>query len=231
LFRRLTVSERRKKPGWGRVLVFVAVLAVILAAVVTVPLAVGSFRPQQPTVLTSGPVLRVSPSKLFTGELQRIEPHLGLAATGCVKLEPIGIGGDIFLNTWSEIRRAGQPPRELGSESNRMRSPTEASFSLREFTDTTRKKRYDLVVATLGDSGGTSTSHLDDFFPQDEATQRKSRSPITLREPLELSERVQVPVWAFVVNDSGRIEDDLQKAIDTSPCALVVYLGWEYATR
>ena len=99
---------------------------------------------------------RIDPAELFPGELKKLEPHLGLAASGCVKVEPAGKGRNfhVRLELWENGKRSGKP---LGGPGLALSSgvPFELSVSVREDPGRFDKPMY--RVTTPGPGAGRSS--------------------------------------------------------------------------
>ena len=73
-------------------------------------------------------VVHVSPSKLFVGELARLEPHLGLKTTGCFAVD--FNGPETMLKSEFQVWHYGKPATP-GGNSTPITSPCELSISVR----------------------------------------------------------------------------------------------------
>jgi len=155
--------------------------------------------PQQPP---QNGVVRITPCELFTGELKRLEPHLGLTS-GCVKLDYNGPAVPIKLRV--EVWKNGKVAGEAGILGTTLSGPGEASISLKEATDSKGQAKYQVVMVLSKDNGYLSfTSQVD--VPRLKG-QVKSRGPKQLGEPVELSKDKSVAVWSFEAREAGGMID------------------------
>src|SRR5262245_10777249 len=76
---------------------------------------------------------RIWPPEMFAGEWKKLEPHRGLTARGCGKVEPAGKGRNfhVRLELWENGKRSDKP---LGGPGLSLTSgsPFELSISVRE---------------------------------------------------------------------------------------------------
>ena len=170
--------------------------------------------------------VRLSPAKLFSGDLRRIEPHLGLTASGCVHVEITG--PDLMLGLETELRRDGKRVRSLGSGSSRTRESGDLSFSMTEITDAEGNKRFRIVEAMTGKFSKTSMTPVLDLPEQAGGTMRGTTE---FGETLDLPEGQYVPVWAYVVHKDMKhpVLSPIEAAAESARWALVIKLRWERA--
>ena len=160
---------------------------VVLLCTVALPVVTGCH--QQPAALADPGLpargVRVTPSKLFTRELDRLAPHLDLIATGCVQLE--ASGGDLFFGFEPEVWEQGKPRFLRSWAQSRVRGPREALFSIREAHDPKEGWVY-RVVASVADASGQRTSHsFTVAIPNVSGLSQVSRA-VDLAGPRELAE-------------------------------------------
>jgi hypothetical protein len=173
----------------------------------------------------SGPAVRtvrVSRAKLFGDDFQRLEPRLGLTASGAVRLD--APGPDLFVGFVPEVWRAGLLSKSPGSGDTRAHEPSEVSFSLREVVDPTGRRVYRLVTAVVGPSDKSSMT-FDVAIPEP----GKHGTRFCTQEldgPREIAEGEVIPVWGYVIPEGNGSPTSLEEAIKTSRWALIVKLRW-----
>jgi hypothetical protein len=170
----------------------------LTAAAILAALAASAGCAQQSPPPPTATVVRVSPSALFTGELKRLEPHLGLT-TGCVRLDHVGSTLQVKLSC--EIWEGGKVAKEAGSLGTTLAAENEASLSLREIMENGKKTGH-FTIALSGSQGYVaSTGQVD--LPM------LSRGSKSLSGPLELSMGRPTAVWGLMAGEgSGRIDGD-----------------------
>jgi hypothetical protein len=185
----------------GRSLVVTAVAALALATIVF-------FRPStaQEKRIRGEPSkrpLRLSPSELFQGDLKRLEPHSGLTASGCFKLDcsvsglPEGstappLPVQVQLQLWEEGKA-----RSLSSMTPSLSDPCELSISVREVPQAKEGVKY-RVTAALGGKGGNSFATEDVPLPKAEKElQPRFLTIRKLEKKVEVKPKESVAVWVF----------------------------------
>jgi hypothetical protein len=167
----------------------VVVLALCLAAL---PVRAGD-KPKPP-------VARVSPAEFFTGELKKLEPHLGLTASGCVAVEPAG-GEQAFylrLEEWKGGKRADTLPG-LSLTSGK---PFEVSVSVREDPGRFEKPMYRVVVAWAGGGKSESRAGRVAIFETGDGVTAYPVKP--LAKAIDLEGKGSVVVWGLM---AGKLRD------------------------
>ena len=189
----------------------------------------GCERTVAPEKSNSAAIVRISPSKLFTGEFARVEPHLGLAASGCVQIDvPVS---KLFIGFEPEIWQEGKAPRSLGTSLTREKDPTHASFSMREVRDAEGKRKYRLITAVSGPSGSLSSESYDFDLPakNSQITDYKTThyQPMELSEPRELKEDEATPIFGYAMCKDGKDNPSLLSVPNTVRWAIVIKMRWK----
>jgi hypothetical protein len=133
------------------------------------------------------------------------------------------LGSDLEL--WMD----GVKSEELGFHIYRVSDPATLSFSLQEYVSHEGKKKYSLVSAVTGSTGGASSIDLDQ--PELRGRMRgsmRSFGTAEIRKPLILSEGESVLIWAYLVdNDAKRpVLDPIEEAVKNSQWAIVAKARW-----
>jgi hypothetical protein len=174
----------------------------------------------------------VSTCELFTADLKRLEPHLGLT-TGCVKLQ---FASEVFIGKTVEVWQDGkQIPMQPERSEGLLGGPGELTISLKEETDHNGVRSYRMVLATSGQSfGGSSISRIEmpDLGKEGSIT---VFFPAKLEGPIDLPEDKPAAVWAYLANvhkqnaaysePKGTIEQQVKQAT----WAVVVKVYWRNA--
>jgi hypothetical protein len=198
-----------------------------------------------------GSVLRVSPDDLFSGDLKHLQPHLGLTAAGCVKLEAPNQIHRIVLET--EVWENGQsrPGPTLFSYASYVRhsrsvnggpsqtwntytrKPDSASFSLREVNDANGKRTFHFVGAVA--SGGSLESMSTDIQIQEvkgDALEIRSSYIKKLDGPSQVAAGEKINVWSYIKEfqkPPGQYQEvkTIEEAAKAAVWAFVVKIIWE----
>lgn len=159
----------------------------------------------------------VKPTKLFVGELRRLEPHLRLV-TGAVDLDYRGPEVPVTLRI--EIWSGGELLSDGDSMTGRLNGPGEASISVREVASADGEARYEVVTA-LGKNGFSSAVRrltAPDLVD-------KARWPMELTAPVTLERNEPLAVWALLVDGFGsQPEGSIDEAAQRVDWALVLRL-------
>jgi hypothetical protein len=143
-------------------------------------------------------IVRVSSSDLFSGDLKRLEPHLGLTS-GCVKLEYQG--PMVKLKLEPEVWHKGKRERSMGGMGTTLSGPSELSVSLGEATDGQGKPRYRMIAALSSSNGYVaSTTHVD--APQLKQP-TSSRGPKGLARQTDLANGQSLAVWGYMAGEGA----------------------------
>lgn len=205
---------------------FLFILAATLALTYLLSLALrprDSSTTSRPAAETIAPSVRLVPAKLLAGELERLRPHLRLTATGFFRAEITG--RDVMIGSDWELWKDGKRSQELGSHLTRTEAPAEVSYSLQAFVNHEGKKKFSLVDAITGATGGTHTTEFD----QPESFGTTMSGTAEIREPVVLPEGESVLIWAYLIhNDMKRpVLSPIEDAVKNSRWALVVKARWE----
>jgi hypothetical protein len=143
---------------------------------------------------------RVRPAELFTGELKKLEPHLGLTASGCVAVEPAGVAQAFYLQfeEWKDGKRAETLPG-LSLTSGK---PFEVSFSVREDPGRFDKPMHRVVVAWAGGGKTDSRAGRVAIFETGDGLTAYQAKP--LAKAADLEEKGSVVVWGLM---AGKLRD------------------------
>jgi hypothetical protein len=173
--------------------------------------------------------VRVSSSDLFLGDLKRLEPHLGLRASGCVHLD---IGKpDVSIAVKPEFWRDGKKLRSASLFTRGAKpGPADVSISLREMTDFHGKPQYDVTTAISGASGDTSVHSAHDAPVITEGPTGEKK----LRGPVDLPPNKLVAVWAWLRYDSkadapyppASYKGSFEEAAKGAKWAVILKVGW-----
>ncbi|HEY9632170.1 MAG TPA: hypothetical protein V6D14_02105 [Coleofasciculaceae cyanobacterium] len=161
-------------------------------------------------------MLRISPSELFTGELKRLEPHLGLTGSGCVKVDYKGVALPIDLE-W-ELWQNGTF-KSLGHSSTSITQPSEVSFSVKEVSRDKETSKYQLITAVSEQSGYTSTTRSVELPKLEGATTQKR-----LTNTIDIKDTKAIAVWALLANQGSvdtRDDEPFEEATKRVETALV----------
>lgn len=147
--------------------------------------------PVPPLPVTSPGVVRLKPEPFFTGEIKRLEPHLGLTVA-YYRVEYDGPPQWLKLETetWRDGKRQGG-----GSMGTSLTGPGELSVSLKE-EDGPSGTRYRSVVALVGPNGQSSSSSTHPG-----PTVSGSRGPKALTEPTDLLPGQPVAIWGWMAGE------------------------------
>ncbi len=204
-------------------------LALVVVATVAVAIVLSRYKTFRDTTTTTTspevepPSVRLVPAKLFSGDFERLRPHLRLTATGFFRAEITG--REVMLGSDWEMWKDGKKSQELGSHLTRTESPAEVSYSLQAFVTHEGKKKFSLVDAITGVTGGTHTTEFD----QPESLGTTMSGTAEIREPVVLPEGESVLIWAYLIhNDMKRpVLSPIEDAVKNSRWALVVKARWE----
>jgi len=217
----------RKSIPWWRPAALL--LVIVLAAVIITAKNHGyrwTLAPDQEASDSPSRVLRVSPSELFTGDLNRLEPHLNFASSGCVKFETPNQMQDIGFET--EVWEQGKA-RTLNEYTPHAQKPDSASFSLREITDAKGQRKFHYVEAVSAKGSSVSVTTERDM---PECYSNSVHYTKKLSEPRELNEGDKLAVWAFVIpmhkaDSSFTHFESIEEAAKAAQWAFVVKVYWE----
>ena len=157
---------------------------------------------------------RLTPIPLFTGELKRLEPHLALATSGCVKGEFDGQKTIVTqLHVWQN-RKKQAIPTPVG-RSLPVTKDCEVSISVREEAAAGGKMNYKIIVAS---PLGSYTTLVE----------RPKLGPVILTtqsRKATVQDGVPVAVWAFGAFKGGNllpIDQPLEPELERADWALVL---------
>ena len=170
--------------------------------------------------------IRVSPAELFTGELKRLEPHLGLISTGCFKVDYDG--PELMLKSQVQVWRDGNP-NPPGGSSTRITGPCEVSISVREVCEPKGMTKYEVTVAVSSKSGRTFDKVRYDLPELTGEGELKFRHTTSLVQPVSVHGDKPVPVWGFA-QGRGSIPgtaDLLEEMAKRAEWALVLKLSMD----
>jgi hypothetical protein len=205
-----------------------------LALVVAAFVAVGC---QGGTPTTT--VVTITPGKLFTGELERLEPHLGLR-TGFVKLS--AVGPDVPTEIAFEVWNNGKLARKLGSATD-PQIPNEISLSIKEIIGRDGKEKYRLVIGSKIErrklrweylviprvSVNSMSSSLTTDVDVPQLTEPAPPHVVeALTQPIELTKDRPVAIWAYVAGrhvGESKLGDTIERVVGRVEWALVVTLA------
>ena len=193
----------------ARLSTFVSGRSIPVAAVAALAigtLAIFSSSPAQEKVIRGEPSrrpLRLSPSELFPGELKHLEPHFGLTASGCFKLDcsvpglPEGttvrpLPVQVQLQLWKNGTGTS-----LNTITPSLSDSCDLSVSVREVPHAKEGVRYRVTIA-VNSKGGNSFATEDISLP----TAGKEAAPrfMTVRKldkGLEVKSKEPVAVWVL----------------------------------
>lgn len=137
------------------------------------------------------PTSKVRPSQLFTGDMLRLEPHLGLTGHGCVKMtfdESKDL--DVKVHVWTTGKKS-EPV--IGASASPVKAG-EVSISVREEVNRDGKMMYKLIVAS---PGGTFRSWAD--IP----AEIRGTGSMSLPNEIAIKDGAALPVWALIGSKSG----------------------------
>ena len=205
-------------------------VALIAIVDVLVNFYTGYLRRPTPTdsAVSESRVFRVSSSELFTGEMKRFEPHLGLTSSGCVRLE--FNSPDRFITFVPEIWQEGKRLPSGRTSSRSRGGPVDASISFAKIATTGGKEQYRLIEALTG----TNESHkgTTEFEVPVLGTSRGTIKK--LEGTVEIPEGQLIDVWAYLVykSTSGPLprsasEVSFEEAAKGATWAVVFKVGWE----
>ncbi len=162
---------------------------------------------------------RISPCELFTGEQKRLEPHLALAGSGCVKVDYNG--PELPIKVELELWHNGTS-KSGGGPSTSITQPSEVSISVKEVSDAKEKSKYQVITVVSTKSGTISTTQLVDV-PE---LNRGLTSPKRLGNTIEIKDTKPVAVWALVTDKGsvggGRDDETFEAAAKRAKSALVL---------
>jgi hypothetical protein len=150
-------------------------------------------------------ILRISPSELFTGELERLKPHLGLTGTGCVKVDyqdseiPIGTQLELWHNGTAKI---------ISKEVTTSRQLSEVSISVKEMSDAKETSKYQAILVISGQTGYSSSTLMLDI-PALGTTQKQISKTIDIKKDTK-----PVAVWALLRYQGNSIVSDSTETIE-----------------
>jgi hypothetical protein len=129
---------------------------------------------------------RITRSQLFVGDLARLEPHLDLTGSGCVKLDYQGTRKLLVsLEVWENGKAKALSPIPFSYEPARA---GDLSMSVRETTHD-GKPKYKIIVSS---GGATFSMYVDIPSIKDSLTSVKR-----LSDSISAKEGRAVPIWAL----------------------------------
>ena len=170
-------------------------------------------------------VMRVSRSELFTGDLKRLEPHLGLTSSGCIKID--FEGPEIWFGTEEEVWQDGKLLQGLSKSNSRLEGPKEVSFSLKQITYDDKPKHRMVSAVSAKSRGGSSA--FTGVLP---GTPGNSSGVAELDAPIELEPGKSIAVFAFVEDEhkpgqeyslGGTFDEKIKRA----KRAIVFKISWK----
>ncbi|MDB5310382.1 MAG: hypothetical protein JWO38_4584 [Gemmataceae bacterium] len=222
------MSDRRNHSWSPATTLIVVLIGSVACSVVTTYALNRPWWPSDPTPPTPEPrSVRISRSDLFPGDLKRLAPHLGLAATGCVHFDVTGSDWTIGMEV--ESYQKGKP-RSLGSSWTPHKHSGEVSISLREVTDPNGKLEFQIVMAFTNQSeSGSWTSRIE---APDGGRGVSNRSTTYLRASgsRDLAEGERVAVWAHTAYEDVRQMRPADSLVDEAKqgkWAVVLWVWWE----
>lgn len=154
--------------------------------------------------------LRLSPAELFPGELKALEPHFGLTASGCIKLDcsvpklPEGATAlPLPIQLRLQIWKNGKA-KNLFAMSPTLRDSHDLSITTREVPHAKDRVRYRVTTA-VGGKGGSSFTREDIPLPKTEKSFMVVRK---LSRQIEVKKGSPVAVWVMTYeNGMGKAAD------------------------
>jgi hypothetical protein len=205
----------------GLISTFVAVTIVTLTACGILQ------RTSPPQVITTAsPTFRISQADLFTGDPERLEPHLGLESGGGIRLE--FSGPEVFIGLAGEIWEAGKPVQWLGSSIQRINQSSEAFFSLHRLPESKGQNNFQFVLSVVN-----VIHHISEMqqINQPKFLGEAICDPLGISEEQELAEAKTVMVWACRIKPKGVRYDgrSVEEEVRAARWALVIKAQWERA--
>lgn len=145
-------------------------------------------------VLDDPDSIRVTACNLFPAELRRIEPHLDLVSSGCVRVTPgkKTVWLTLSLETWEKGKKN---ERSAGSFGMPVSETCEVSISIRSVTDSNRPQ-YRVIVAVIGEKTKGSSPFVIDA-PKWIGNTETRASSMSLNAPLDLADEHSAGVWGW----------------------------------
>lgn len=212
---------------------WVGLAGLAVAGLVFVVYAGCSHRPAPPTAAANtSRALRASNVELFPGDLRRLQPHLGLKATACVRLEFEPPARRLHLD--AELWQEGKPVRRPGGMSGYTPTnwPVDVSISLAPAAGPAGSAQYRVTMAAVDRSTLVSWESNRPAPPEGLYTHFRE-----LHEPIEIGPGPPVPVWACLAYKtpnpfpegwpSKRSFDEAARAAEW---AIVLKVGWTEPT-
>lgn len=155
----------------------------------------------------------VTPAQLFSGELQRLEPHLGLSGHGCVR---VSFDGEKKLNVEVQVWHKGKSVTEMSGSQSPVKAG-EVSISVREAINSNGKMMYKAIVAA---PGGTRAGWID--MP----VGMRAMSSADFRHKRTIKDGTPVAIWALIGSQRGNLtsnsEETVEQAAQRADWALVL---------
>ncbi len=155
---------------------------------------------------------KISPTQLFTGELKRLEPHLGLIGHGCVN---VAFSGEKQLKTELQIWNKGKSTTTT-SNTRVPVSAGEISITAREAAGPEGKMMYKVIIAV---PGGTSSTWIP--IP----SEMRGTTWITVPDEKSVKDGDPIVVWALIGTMSGSLtttSEPVEQAAARADWALVL---------
>jgi hypothetical protein len=210
-------------------LVGLAVLACLVVGGVALQTYGGFFwGPSATPAAPPSRTIRASHADFFTGDLKRLQPHLGMTV-GCVHLEYAP--PDRFVGLEAQFWQDGKPLRGGPGYFRSPGGPADATISLTPVTGPGGKPQFRFMTALTGPDGYAATGSTRDA-PTTEGLQSYIK---TLDKPIEILDGPPVPVWAYLLyKRTGGVfpREDLRdgtfdEAARAVEWAVVLRIGWK----
>jgi len=147
--------------------------------------------------------LLIFSSELFTGDMKRLEPHFGLTASGCFRLDRAVQGAPdlkkavplpvrVQLQRWEK----GTPRADLSSLNFSFADTREVAISVRETPHPKEGARYRVTTTIISKCG--SSSYMMEDVPMPRLENELDSRFTTMRKldkPVELKDNQSVAVW------------------------------------
>lgn len=212
------VESRSHRAKVLAVLALAVGLFIVFATLAALAWKVRQTETEAPPTHPPAGALRMTAAPFFSGELKRLEPHLGLI-TGCLRVEYQDSPLSLHLTT--EIWRDGKCEKENdGTMDMTVNEPGELTISLREI-DGDREGHYRAVIALSSQSGYAASSTT---IPKPKL--HGSGSGLKgLSKPIELSTGESRRIWGFMAGKGAgefRSNESLEDMVKRVEWAFII---------